>query len=1044
MGEAREAQAKVGAPGPHRQVCGRWRAHGRRVTFGALVLKFPLRPLLVLAATSALQAPAQVNAPVNGPRARAPRVVAFTHATIHAAPDKVLRDATLVIEDDRIVAVGGRVQVPRNAQVRDLKGAHLWPGLIEPYSGIGALVPERNAPPPHAGYWNRAVHADHDAAAAFVPDAAAVKELRAQGFTTAIVHRMDGIVRGTGAAVALTGGNTTEDILLSRSATHFSFRKGSSPDEYPGSLMGSIALLRQLLLDARWYADGADGKQRDVQMEALNAQLDLPLVFEAEGREDVLRIARIGREFGLSFIVKGAGDEYMRLADVLDTRQPLIIPLLLPEAFDVRDPYDALEVGLGDLKHWELAGSNAGRIAAADGTFAFTTRGLKETAAMWPALRRMVQQGLDTADAIAALTTVPARLFRMEDRVGRLEVGLRADLVISSAHLLHPDNVVHETWTGGVRHLLKPLDQPDPRAAYALNIDGRSLRLVVKGSAARPEAEVRGAEPDTTMAKAELVVNGPLVTLAFNGVRLGLNGRVRLSGIMHERGGLWDGQGQLSDERWVGWSALRQRDSAAQPGTADNEARDSTWNAPMGEVWYPMNAFGRTLFPDTQTVILRNATVWTNGPQGILREADVCIHGGRILAVGRGLRKADLFKGRTEVIELDMRGRHITSGIIDEHSHIGIARGVNEATQAVVSEVRIGDVIDPDAVDLYRNLAGGVTVVQQLHGSADPIGGQSSLIKLRYGRNADGLRLDDAPGHIKFALGENVKQSNWSSRGRYPQSRMGVEQVFRDAFIRAKDYAAAWRTYDGLKAKGKAAARAPRRDLELEAIAEILEGRRHITCHSYVRSEILMLMRVADSLGFKVNTFTHVLEGYKVAGPLKAHGANASTFSDWWAYKYEVNDAIPYNAALLMGEGVNTCINSDDAEMARRLNQEAAKTIKYGGLTPEEAWKTVTLAPARALHIDHRVGSLEPGKDADVVVWTADPLTIDARVERSWIDGVCYYDATQAADQQQRAQAERARLIARMQQAGKEGATRKPRIRRPRHIHCDSVEEEMP
>ncbi len=992
----------------------------------------------------ALPALAQVNAPVNGPRDRAAAVFAFTHATIHVAPDKVLNDATLVIEGDRITAVGTRLQVPRNAQVRDLKGAHLWPGLIEPYSGIGAPVLERSAAPPHAGYWNRAVHAAHQAADAYTPEAAAVKELRAQGFTTAITHRMDGIARGTGAAVALTGTATTDDILLSRSAAHFSFRKGSSPDDYPGSLMGAIALVRQLLLDERWYAAGADGKQRDVQLEALHAQLSLPLVFEAEGREDVLRIARIAREFGLSFIVKGAGDEYMRLADVLATRQPLIIPMVLPEPYDVRDPYDALEVSLGDLKHWELAGSNPGRIAAGGGTFAFTTRGLKEPAAMWPALRRMVQQGLDTADAIAALTTVPARLFHLEDRLGKLEVGLRADLLITSAHLLHPENVVQETWVGGKRQVHKPSDAQDLRASYDLNIQGRSLRLTVKGTPAKPEAEVRGAAPDTTLAKAEISTSGQLVSLAFDGARLGFAGRVRLSGIAHDRGGVWEGQGQLPDERWVDWSAVRQKGASPAPPET-NAGTDSIWSAPMGEVWYPMNAYGRTMFPDTQTVIFRNATVWTNGPQGVLREADVCIHEGRVLAVGQGLRKADLFpRGRVEVVEVDLRGKHLTSGIIDEHSHIAIARGVNEATQAVVSEVRIGEVIDPDAVDIQRNLAGGVTVVQQLHGSADPIGGQSSLIKLRYGRNADGLRFADAPGHIKFALGENVKQSNWSSQGRYPQSRMGVEQVFRDAFIRAKDYTKEWKAYESLRPKDKAAAKAPRRDLELDAIAEILEGRRHITCHSYVRSEILMLMRVADSLGFKVNTFTHVLEGYKVAHPLKAHGANASTFSDWWAYKYEVNDAIPYNAAMLVRQGVNTCINSDDAEMARRLNQEAAKTIKYGGLTPEDAWKTVTLAPAKALHIDHRTGSLEVGKDADLVVWSADPLTIDARVERTYIDGVCYFDAAQASAQEERARNERARIIAKLLVAGKEGGARKPRVRRPRHIHCDSVEEEMP
>ncbi|MEO8733689.1 MAG: amidohydrolase family protein, partial [Flavobacteriales bacterium] len=365
--------------------------------------------------------------------------------------------------------------------------------------------------------------------------------------------------------------------------------------------------------------------------------------------------------------------------------------------------------------------------------------------------------------------------------------------------------------------------------------------------------------------------------------------------------------------------------------------------------------------------------------------------------------------------------------------------GVNEGTHAVTSEVRVGDVVDPDDVDIYRDLAGGVTAVQQLHGSANPIGGQSSLIKLRWGQDADGLRIANAPAFIKFALGENVKRSNWGSSDRFPQTRMGTEQVYYDAFHRAKDYAAEIALYNAMKPKEKATTVPPRRDLQLEALDEILAGTRHITCHSYVQSEILMLMQVGDSMGFSVNTFTHVLEGYKVARELKKHGANVSTFSDWWAYKYEVADAIPYNAAIMHEQGLNVCINSDDAEMSRRLNQEAAKTVKYGGVAPEDAWKMVTLNPAVALHLDSHMGSVEVGKDADLVLWSANPLSIDAKVMMTFVDGVRYYDRKRDEAQRVTAQQERSRIITKMLAAKQAGAVVRKVVRQEsRQWTCES------
>ena len=422
-------------------------------------------------------------------------------------------------------------------------------------------------------------------------------------------------------------------------------------------------------------------------------------------------------------------------------------------------------------------------------------------------------------------------------------------------------------------------------------------------------------------------------------------------------------------------------------------------------------AYGLEQQPEQKSILFKNATVWTNESRGVINNCDVAIQNGKILSVGQDL-STNIFKNKNFEI-IDLTGKHITCGIIDEHSHIAISGGVNESGQAVTSEVRIGDVINANDINIYRQLAGGVTTAQLLHGSANPIGGQSAVIKLRWGQLAGKLKFKKAKPFIKFALGENVKQSNWGDdkTTRFPQTRMGVEQIVFDRFIQARQYEKEWKEYERMSSWKKKKTPQPRKDLELDALVEILNKKRFITCHSYIQSEINMLMHIADSLGFQINTFTHILEGYKVADKLKAHGANASTFSDWWAYKYEVNDAIPYNASLLLKMGVNTSVNSDDAEMGRRLNQEAAKLVKYGGISQEEAWKSVTLNPAKMLHIDQYVGSLRKNKDADIVIWSYNPLSMYSIVEQTYIDGRCYFDIETDLDHREKIKKETARLL---------------------------------
>ena len=439
-------------------------------------------------------------------------------------------------------------------------------------------------------------------------------------------------------------------------------------------------------------------------------------------------------------------------------------------------------------------------------------------------------------------------------------------------------------------------------------------------------------------------------------------------------------------------------------------------------VSYPNIGYGNFTQPKQQTILIKNTTVWTSESDGILTNTDVLLKNGKIAQIGSNLKDAN-------ALIIDGKGKHLTAGIVDEHSHIA-ASAINEGGHNSTAEVTIEDVVDPTDINIYRNLSGGTTSIQILHGSANPIGGRSAIIKLKWGENAENLIYKDSPKFIKFALGENVKQSRSNTSYRFPQTRMGVEQVFTDYFQRAKEY-------DLIKKSGQPY----RKDLEMETIAEILNKERYISCHSYVQSEINMLMKVAEKFNFNVNTFTHILEGYKVADKMKEHGVGGSTFSDWWAYKYEVNDAIPYNAAIMHNAGVTVAINSDDREMSRRLNQEAAKTVKYGGMSELEAWKMVTINPAKLLHIDDRVGSIKVGKDADVVLWNDHPMSIYAKVEKTIIEGKIYFDIKEDERKRTAIKLEKAKLIDLMLKEKMGGAkTQLPKKRKDRNFHCDTKE----
>ena len=445
----------------------------------------------------------------------------------------------------------------------------------------------------------------------------------------------------------------------------------------------------------------------------------------------------------------------------------------------------------------------------------------------------------------------------------------------------------------------------------------------------------------------------------------------------------------------------------------------------------------RTTSPET---LIRNATVLTI-THGTLQNTDVLLRDGKIAAIGKNLNAS----ANARII--DGTGKYVMPGIIDCHSH-SMLDTINEGTLSVTSMVRTADVLNTTDVDLYRELAGGVTTLNLLHGSANPIGGLNTVVKIKYGRPASEFLFPGAMPGIKFALGENVKRSSTPNQPgvqrRYPNTRMGVEETIRDAFVRARDYKRAWDEYRANAGKDKNLL-PPRRDLQLEPLVEVLEGKRYVHAHCYVASEILMLLNLADEFGFKIKTLQHVLEGYKVAKETAAHGAGASIFADSWGYKIEAYDAIPYNAAILTRAGVVVSMNSDSDERARRLNIEAAKAMHWGDLTEEQALRLITINPAIQLGIQDRVGSLEVGKDADVAIWNGHPFSVYSRVDTTFVDGTVYFDRQQ--DLARRADLAKERATLEQAEPNKPPAQgqspQAPRRRRPTH-EDDTIEGDQP
>jgi imidazolonepropionase-like amidohydrolase len=891
-------------------------------------------------------------------------VHALVGGKVVVKPGEVIEGGTIVIRDGLIRAVGKEVAAPADARVWDMKGLTIYAGFIDSYLVLGATnapVSTTDSEPisgkaftsPGVRFFGAPgaqtdmgeqgpgaevtkVTPQHRAVLDYSPKEKTLEPLRELGFTAGLIAPAKGIIRGTSTLVALVEENPNETVIRPDVFQHIAFETHSSEDRgYPGSLMGVIATVRQSFFHARHYVlDLADYQQhpQDRQRpeynpgdEALIPVMEKKMLVAFEPGSALMtdRAARVARELEVNFCLVSSGQEWRRPELAKATGATFIVPLDFPVLPKLPEEDDWDQVSLDQLRAWDWAAENPAVLRRQGLEMALTTHGLSDKKRFRQNLKLALDRGLAEADALAALTTVPAALCGVADRLGTVEVGKLANLtVVESGGYFDPEAKVREVW-----------------------IDGK----VFKGPATAPKEEKsdRADQSDKSDGKPE-------------------------------KQGKKDKKNELRD---------LQKDRLAR---SPQEGRGPITNPP--------------------TLLIRNATIWTCASQGVLSNAQMLISGGKIEQVGN--LKAE--PGPNTLV-IDEPGINVTPGLIDCHSHTAILGSVNESTLPSTAMVRIRDVVNSETETLCEQLAGGLTTANLLHGSANPIGGQNCVIKLRDGAEPESLIFEAAPAGIKFALGENVKQSNWGDRNvtRFPQTRMGVRTFIANRFTAAQQYLA---KMEAAKQFGKLG---PARDLELEAIGEIIQGKRLIHCHSYRQDEILMLIRLMESFGVKIATFQHVLEGYKVADEIASYGAGGSTFSDWWAYKFEVYDAIPYNGSLMHDRGVVVSFNSDSSELARRLYTEAAKAVKYGGTPEAEALKFVTLNPAKQLRIDQYVGSLEPGKDADFAIWSKSPLDSGTVCLQTWIEGKKYFERSLAADRAARLEKERANLIAKAKKVAK-------------------------
>jgi imidazolonepropionase-like amidohydrolase len=969
--------------------------------------------LLLLTAFLSLNLYAQQdNAPVVGVSDKRIEIYGLKNARVVVDYQTTIENTDILVSDGRIEKIGQGLVFPKGAIIYDLKGKTVYPSFIDIYAGNYGIKTQTGAPdsnpfsalmniqqpgrqmgsvataePRIADYWNDGINASYNVSEEFIPDSKTAGEFRQAGFGSVVTFKADGLARGTSALVTTGDGKANNLIIKNNASANYSFSRGRSADIYPIAQFGIIALLRQLNYDAQWYKQLPPGYFHDDGLEAYIASSSLPQIFEVTNKIEIMRADKLGKEFNINYIIKGAGDEYQSVNDIKRCGSRLIVPLKYPEAPDVKDPYDATSVSYTALKHYEMAPANLSFLSKAGIVFAVTSAGLERRIDFLTNLRKAVKYGLSENEALKALTYTPASMIGASDMIGAIKEKMIANFLITSGNIFGENCIIYENWVQGKPYRLIDLRASDLRGAYDLKIDTSSYKLSLSGTFDKPTVKL--TYDSTEIKGATFSQDKDLVTITFERSKT----KYRLSGYIVDKN--LEGRGQLDNGNWFSWNAIYKGPAAENDAKPPRPASIPE----IGKVIYPFTAYGSSELPKQEDVLFKNATVWTNEKEGKLLNTDVLVKGGKISKIGKNLSSDG-----ARII--DATGMHLTSGIIDEHSHIAMD-GTNEAGQAITSEVRVGDVIDPEDPSIYRQLSGGVTAAHILHGSANPIGGQSILIKHRWGHSAEELKIEGQVGFLKHALGENVKRNS----SRYPNTRMGVDQIIRDAYYRAEDYNNKWKAWNSLKPADRVGKVPPRRDLELDPIVDVLEKRSFIECHTYVQSEGTMIMNLAKDFGVKVNSLIHFNEGYKIADQIKKNNAGASVFADWWDYKYEVYEGITYNAAVLMSQGVLTCLHSDDAEMGRRLNQEAGKIVKYGGVNELDALKLVTLNPAKLLHLDDRMCSIKVGKDADLVLWTDHPLSVYARASKTMVDGTIYFDEELDKKMKEQIDIERNRII---------------------------------
>jgi imidazolonepropionase-like amidohydrolase len=937
--------------------------------------------LLIINALLAFSILSAQTARLPGLRENTPSVFAFTNAHIITSPGQVQSNATMVIRDGVIEDIGRRAKIPADAWIIDLEGKTVYPGFIDMFSNYG--LPDTMEMEEHI-HWNAQVRSHFRSAEAFMPDAKTASLLRSGGFTAVQTTSPVGLLKGFSAVVGLGEGDANRQIIRQDVAQSISFRRSDRRSRaYPTSTMGAIALVRQTMLDADWYAaahqnfNANHSQERPESNRALESiagarQANKAFIFETPDENFLLRADALAKEFGLTSWIMGSGSEYRRLETIRQTGLPLIVPLNFPEEPKLATPEESRQVSLENLRHWYLAPENPARLADARITMALSSYGSEKN--FLKNLRASVMRGLAEQDALAALTTTPARMLGIDNRYGTLEKGKAASFFITDGNIFENNKKILEVWVDGTRYLEEPpAEKPQGKWLISSRQELDDAKIDIKSRNNRLSGSIEYQEKSVRLQHIEY--DKLRLVMHFQGDSIGMDGLYRLSANLS--GDEMLGSGADARGNMFNWSASRELAHEQQENDQQEQGQASQKQQLMLPERYPSMEYGQTTPPEQpRHLLIKNATLWTQGDDGIIENADMLITRGIITKIGFEL------EAPTGALVIDAEGKHVTPGLIDPHLHTSITGGVNETGDAITSETRISDVIHGDNVWIYRLLAGGITSGTLFHGSANPIGGQSAVIKMRHGELPDALLINDAKPGLKFALGENVKGMST----RYPNSRQGTEQIIKDGFRAARDYEQAL-----LRQEIDRDAMPVRRDLQLEAILEMIRGDRSAHVHAYRQDEMLMMMRLAEEYGFTITSFEHTLEGYKIADELRDHGAAAVVWSDWSSFKVEAHDGILHNARLLNEVGVLTSLHSDNTQLSTRMNWEAAKTVKTG-VSEIDAMNFITLHPAIIMGIDHRVGSLEPGKDADFIIWNGHPLSSLSIPQQTWVDGKKYFD----------------------------------------------------